>query len=203
MTRRIEALLFDLGGVVIEIDFHRVFAAWAGHAGVPVSELQKRFAFDAAYQRHERGEIAAVAYFGAVRGALGVSLSDAQMEQGWNAIFIGEMPGVAQLLAGLAPRLPLYAFSNSNATHRAFWQTRYARTLAPFRDVFVSCDLGARKPEARAYEQVAAAVGAPSSRILLLDDTEENVLGARRAGMQAECVRSAAEIAGALAPLLP
>ena len=203
MTRGIEALLFDLGGVVVEIDFLRVFAVWASHAGVEAAELRERFAFDAAYQRHERGEIDAAAYYEALRGTLRVALTDAQLEQGWNAIFVGEAPGVRALLAGLAPRVPLYAFSNSNATHRAFWQARYARVLAPFRQVFVSCELGARKPEARAYERVAAAIGAPLERILLLDDTEENVLGARRIGMQAAHVRSAAQIAETLATLLP
>jgi glucose-1-phosphatase len=202
MTAGVDALLFDLGGVVVEIDFQRVFTAWAGHAGVPASDLRRRFAFDIAYQRHERGEIDAAAYYATLRGALGVSLTDSQLEQGWNAIFVGEVPGVADLLAEIAPRLPLYAFSNSNATHRSYWQLRYQRTLASFRRIFVSCDLGARKPEARAYEQVAAAIGSPPGRILLLDDTEENVLGARRVGMQAVRVRSAAEIAEALATRL-
>lgn len=202
MTAAVDALLFDLGGVVIEIDFARVIAAWAGMAGLPAETLRSRFAFDAAYERHERGELDARGYYAALREALGVSLSDEQFERGWNAVFVGEMPGVAPLLAALAPRRPLYAFSNSNPTHRAFWRSRYEESLVHFRQVFVSFELGARKPEARAFERVAAAIGAPPGRILLLDDALENVRGAQRAGLQAAHVRSAAEIAAALAPLL-
>ncbi len=201
MSHDVEALLFDLGGVVVEIDFERVIAAWATLAQVAQQALRERFVFDAAYERHERGEIDAAAYYATLRKALDISLDDEQLERGWNAVFVGEMPGVVDLLAEFAPRVPLYAFSNSNPTHRAVWQARYAPTLVHFRRVFVSFELGARKPEARAYERVAAAIGAPLNRILLIDDTEENVAGARRAGMQAVRARSASEIAEALAPL--
>src|SRR5262249_51914286 len=53
----VHALLFDLGGVVIEIDFDRVLARWALHAGTDFAALKSRFSFDPSYQRHERGEI--------------------------------------------------------------------------------------------------------------------------------------------------
>ena len=66
----VEALLFDLGGVVIEIDFGRAVASWAAAAGVPVDDIRARFSFDEAYQRHERGEIAGEEYFAALRSSL-------------------------------------------------------------------------------------------------------------------------------------
>jgi hypothetical protein len=50
-----------------------------------------------------------------LRQSLGIGLTDAQFLEGWNAIFTGEMPGIAPLLAGAAKRMPLYAFSNTNA----------------------------------------------------------------------------------------
>jgi glucose-1-phosphatase len=51
----VDALLFDLGGVVIEIDFGRTVTSWAAAGGVPVDTLRARFAFDHVYERHERG----------------------------------------------------------------------------------------------------------------------------------------------------
>src|SRR3990172_1596824 len=98
LTARIHALLFDLGGVIVEIDFNRVFAIWSEHSGMPAAVIRSRFVFDAAYRAHERGEISAAAYFGSVRESLGIRISDAQFFAGWDAIFVGEVPGIAALL---------------------------------------------------------------------------------------------------------
>ena len=51
----VRALLFDLGGVVIEIDFDRVLKRWEGMSALSFDELKAKFHFDAAYEQHERG----------------------------------------------------------------------------------------------------------------------------------------------------
>ena len=52
-----DALLFDLGRVVIDIDFNKTLACWAGHAGCEVAHLKARFSPDQTFRRHEIGEI--------------------------------------------------------------------------------------------------------------------------------------------------
>jgi putative hydrolase of the HAD superfamily len=197
----VEALLFDLGGVVIDIDFGRALANWAAAAGVPVDILQARFSFDDAYQRHERGEIAAGEYFAAVRSSLRIDVPDEALVTGWNAIYVDEVPGMRALLGTAAARWPLYAFTNSNPTHHAFSSVRYADVLKSFRKVFVSFELGRRKPERAAFEAIAAAIGVPLHRILFFDDTPANVEGARATGMPAVLVRSPGDVSEALAAL--
>ena len=198
MTDRIHALLFDLGGVILEIDFNRVFEIWSAHSGVPAPVITSRFRFDAFYESHERGQITANAYFESLHASLGIRLSDEQFTEGWNAIFRGEVPGVADLLRRSKELLPLYVFSNSNPTHHAYWASEFADTLGNFKAVFVSCDLGRRKPEPEAFAAVASAIGVPFENILFLDDTDENVTTARRLGMQAVHVKSIADIQNAL-----
>ena len=197
----VEALLFDLGGVVIEIDFGRAVASWAAASGVPVDTLGARFAFDHAYERHERGEITGDEYFAALRSSLQVDVPDDGLIAGWNAIYVGEVPGMRELLATAADRFPLYAFTNSNPTRHAFCSARYADALKSFRRVFVSSELGRRKPERAAFEAIAAAIGAPLDRILFFDDTRANVEGAQALGMPAVLVRSPADVAETLAAL--
>ena len=59
-----DALLFDLGRVVIDIDFDRAFSRWAGHARCDQKLISERFRHDdTAYKRHERGEIDAEEFF--------------------------------------------------------------------------------------------------------------------------------------------
>ena len=112
-----DALLFDLGRVVLDIDFSRALNCWAGHAGCEPTHLVGRFSPDDAYKRHERGESSDAEFFADLRGSLGIDVSDAQFLEGWNAIFAGEMPGIAPLLMRAAARLPIYAFSNTNNAH--------------------------------------------------------------------------------------
>ncbi len=197
----IEAIVFDLGGVLLELDFGRVFAAWAKHAGVSPAQIRAGYRFDAAYERHERGEITAREYFASLRESLGLALTDAQFEAGWNEVVRGEIPGVAELIARAAPRVPLYVFSNTNAMHYAHWRPGHARLLQSFRRLFLSFEMGLRKPEARAFEHLAAEIGVPFARILFFDDTAENVLAARALGMQAVQVRGTHDVREALAKI--
>ena len=190
----VDALLFDLGGVVIEIDFDRVFARWALHAGRDPASIKARFAQDSWYQRHERGEIDAPAYFASLRVSLGIDISDTQFHDGWDAVFVGEVPGVAALLRRARERLPLYLFTNSNAAHQKLWSRQFSGVLGMFRAVFASSDLGKRKPESEAFQAVAAAMGVPASRIAFFDDLPENVEGARASGMRAVHVTSISDV---------
>jgi hypothetical protein len=88
-----DALLFDLGRVVIDIDFNRAFSRWAGHARCDQKLIRDRFRHDIAYKRHERGEIDSQEFFANLRASLGIDISDAQLLDGWNSILVGEMPG--------------------------------------------------------------------------------------------------------------
>jgi glucose-1-phosphatase len=196
-----DALLFDLGRVVLDIDFNNTLVCWASHAGCEPAHLVGRFARDDIYQRHEKGEIGDVEFFAALRASLGICLSDAQFLEGWNAIFAGEMPGIAPLLARAAKRLPLYAFSNTNGAHAEHFSQRYAAVLGYFREIFLSSDIGLRKPDAAAYDHVVQAIGIPAGRIVFFDDLAENIEGARARGLTAVHVTSPEDVADALAAL--
>jgi putative hydrolase of the HAD superfamily len=195
----VEALLFDLGGVVFKIDFNRMFARWAAYAGEEPETIRVRFSFDTFYDRHERGEIHASEYFVSLRSSLRINLSDAQFTDGWTAIYLEEIPGVARLLRSLKDQIPLYAFTNSNPTHMALWANRYSETLKSFRRVFVSSDLGMRKPEPEAFAAIAKAIGISPDRILFFDDTKANIDGAMAVGMRAVHVNSTEGVADAIA----
>ena len=193
-----DALLFDLGGVVIDVDFARVVQAWADAAGVPAAHVRARFSLDAGYEAHERGELGPGEYCAHLRRTLGLELADERLLAGWNQIFGGEVPEVGALLANLKGSLPLYVFSNTNVAHRGFWQARYASILEPFSQIFCSCDLGLRKPSAEAFLEVSKRIGIAPARIVFFDDSPANVVGAGEAGLRAHEVHSAAEIRAAL-----
>ena len=199
--RTVDALLFDVGGVVIRIDFNRTFAHWAKLASCDAALLRQRFSQNPPYQRHERGEIEVADYFASLRASLGIDLDDAQLLEGWNALFIETMPGMPAVLARLATRLPIYAFPNTNRAHAAHLMQRFGDTFGHFRKVFISSAIGLRKPEPAAFNYVVEAIGVPAGRILFFDDTRENIEGARACGLQAVHVTSDTTVAETLAAM--
>jgi putative hydrolase of the HAD superfamily len=196
-----DALLFDLGRVVLDIDFGKVVANWAGHAGCEPAQLVARFSPNDAWHRHERGEISDAEFFAGLRASLGIGISDAQLLEGWNAIFTGEMPDIAASLARAAQRLPLYAFSNTNNAHVVHFSQAYADVLGHFREVYLSNAIGLRKPEAAAFDHVVKAIGVPAPRIVFFDDSADNIAGARARGLTAVHVTTPDDVARALAAL--
>ena len=198
----IDALLFDLGRVLIDIDMTRIHRRWAELAGVPPetvhAQATARLMGSDAFHQHERGEIPNEQFFAHVRSTLAVDLSDAQLLDGWNAIFIGEMAGIRAVLARVEGRVPLYVFSNTNAAHEPYWSSHFAQLLRPFTKIYVSHRLGARKPEAAAFAAVTADMGVAPDRVLFFDDAASNVTGARACGLRAEQVAATADIERAL-----
>ena len=196
------ALLFDLGGVVMALDWERAFARWAADSGETAAVLRSRYRFDAPYERHERGEIDEHEYYASLRASLGIDLSDEAWAAGWGEIFTDEITPTVRLIEVVKDRVPVYAFSNSNDAHHRVWSCKFARALTNFRKVFISSTLGARKPERAAFDAIARDIGAQPGEILFFDDTLENVDGARAAGLQAVHVKGPQDVRDALRPWL-
>jgi len=153
---------------------------------------------DAAYEKHERGEIGSSEYFEHLRNVLELRSSDEDIAVGWNAIIVGEITESLNYILSVNEQWPCFAFTNSNPTHQAAWMAAYPGVVAAFRRVFVSSELGLRKPERAAFAAVVEDIGVSSSATLFFDDTLENVKGAKATGLQAVHVRASADIKKAL-----
>lgn len=194
----IEALLFDLGGVVIEIDFDRVLRYWEPCSGLDFGQMRARLRIDATYRQHERGEIDSPRFFAHLRQVFELEASDREIARGWNAVFAGEITETLETIRTVRSRLPCFALTNTTPSHQATWSAAFPKIVATFERVFSSPELGSRKPEREAFELVSREIGASPSTILFFDDTLENVEGARAAGLHAVHVRSPLDIEQAL-----
>ena len=198
----VRALLFDLGGVVIEIDFDRVLRHWEGISALTFDELKAKFHFDAAYEQHERGEIDAIAYSTYLRDLLQLDGSNEEIAAGWNSIFVSDLPEVLTAITRARKYFPTYAFTNTNPTHLTAWQAGFPAIFHGFDKVFISSELGLRKPERTAFDAIAADIDIAHEHILFFDDTHDNIIGAKAAGLQTVYVQSTTDVNETLASLL-
>lgn len=198
MTSQPQALLFDLGGVIIDIDFQRAIDVWRRASPLPAEDIQRLFKFDAAYERHERGEIEAADYYAHLASLLRIEGGQEIVAEGWNAIFIGEIAQTLALVRQLRPRVPCHVFSNTNRAHADTWRGQFPDAVAAFDGIFSSHEIGLRKPDREAFEHVARAMGAAPQDILFFDDRLDNVEGARAAGLQSVLVSSPRDVREAI-----
>lgn len=190
----VEALLFDLGNVVIDIDFERIFKKWSHYSGVPAEQMKSVFHVDSAYQQHERGEIEGADYHQHLERILGMNLTYDQFCEGWNDIMVAPIDQTVGILKSLKGRVPLYALSNANTLHKHYWERTFRDELSHFEKVFVSSDIGCRKPEPAAYQHVLDELGIVAQNIVFFDDLAENIEAASALGMTAIQVRSALDV---------
>jgi len=181
----IEALLFDLGGVMIDIDVQRALRHWEPLSSLARAQLQQRFTVDEALRRYECGEIDTATYVAHLRKELALDASDSDIVAGWNAILVSEIEPALQAVVTARTHLPCYAFSNTSPAHQIAWSSAFPHVVEAFDRLFLSFEIGVRKPDVAAFRLVTDAIGKDANRVLFFDDTPANVLGARDAGLQA------------------
>ena len=197
-TEAPRALLFDLGGVVVHIDFERALAAWGRHSRLAPAQLREHFQVDAPYRAHETGQLSDAGFFAHLRERLALQCGLEAIRDGWNAILVAEVEETARLIDALRGRVPCYAISNTNAAHVEQMERAFPALLRRFDRVFVSHEIGHRKPDAAAFEHVLREIGTPPAQALLFDDLAANVEAARACGLQAVLVRGPADVRAAL-----
>lgn len=190
----IKAFLFDLGGVVIDVKFERVFQSIAKFAKKRPEEIRKRFSFDHFYCEFERGEISPAEYFDSLRKSLAIDIPDENFITSWNKIFGGEIDGVFDYLNSLKNKINIYAFSNTNSIHYNYFSKEYASILSLFKEIFLSFELRKRKPEKAAFVEVAKLMNVSCNEILFFDDLEENIRAAEELGVRTVLVKSFADL---------
>lgn len=192
------AVLFDLGGVLLDIDFGRALAAWEAHSRLAPGQMRAAFAFDEPFRHHETGRLDDDGYFGHLREVLALDCEVAQVRAGFDAILIGEIPETVRMLEAIRTRVPCYAISNTNPSHVAEMERAFPGLLPRFTRVFASHEIGHRKPQPGAFEHVLREIGVPPQEVLLFDDLAPNVEAAVVLGLQAVQVRSPGDVRLAL-----
>jgi putative hydrolase of the HAD superfamily len=182
----VEVVLFDLGGVLIELSGEEVFAQWMG--GVSRDELWRRWLTSPAVREFETGRRSAAAFAQGVVDEFALAVTPDEFLAAFAAWPRGFFDGASSLLRETRGRTRVGCLSNSNALH---WE-RFRRELdieSHFDVSFASHRLGALKPDREVFEHVVTELRCPADTVLLLDDNALNVDGARAAGLRAELVR--------------
>jgi epoxide hydrolase-like predicted phosphatase len=176
--------IFDLGNVIVDIDFNRVMGVWSDYSRVPLANLQKSFVMGEAFQRHERGQISDEEFAAAVCEEMGMALSFDQFSAGWQAIFVALRPEVIAVMNKLREQgHRVVVLSNTNRLHTYFWPVEYPQIAQAADKIYLSQEMGMRKPDAEIYQKVLETEGFSASEAVFFDDNADNINGAQQLGI--------------------
>lgn len=182
-TDEIEVILFDVGGVLLEVHGIAVLLEWLEHRSTP-EEIWRMWFDSPSARAFESGRV------GAEEFAAGI-LAELELEMPVSAFLDSFItwpsrlyPGATELIARIPSRFRRAVLSNTNALH---WP-RVMDELglgASFEQCFASHLMGKIKPDRDAFEHAIEALACEPGRILFLDDNLVNVEAAQSCGMRA------------------
>lgn len=182
------ALLFDLGGVLYDIDVQcsiEAFAAMGLHNFDQLYNLKEQTdLFDAL----EKGQIGEQEFEAAIGKHFTQRPEVGKITEAWQALLIGLRPENVDILKRLQKKYPIYLASNTNILHlqpideqvREQFGIPELRIL--FDKAYFSFEIGLRKPDREFFDYIIHDAGLDASSTLFLDDNEDNVRGGNNAG---------------------
>ena len=193
------AILFDLGGVLVELTGVPILLSWIGNRMTP-EDLWSMWLSSPIVRSFETGQLDPAVFANELIMEMALPVSAEEFLREFTSWPKGLFPGALQLVRRI-PRMYVRAtLSNSNAMH-------WPRLMEEMRlgDVFdyhfASHLIGRIKPDEDAFQYVIETMGRSATEILFLDDNKLNVEAAKRAGMKAAQVRGAEEAEAVLSEL--
>ena len=195
----VEAVLCDLGGVVVEVNADQLVQQVSQLLNRPFDDVQQAVYHSELLLPFELGRIAPEAYYAGLRQLLSLPWSYEQFVSAWTGFFL-ENRDVTSLLARLRQRHTLVALSNTNVLH-----LRYLRDSLPSLQCFhawvASCEVGLRKPDPAIYQLALARAAVAAPVAVYIDDRPELVEAGRAVGLTAIRFESARQLEAELRAL--
>ena len=179
----ISVIFMDIGNVLVDFDIRRLLAAVVEKSGKDQHQALLYLLKSGLAERYEKGLVTSQQLFESVRAELAFPGTFEEFRDSWNGIF-QENAGGVQAFHALKKSKPVILASNTNEMHFAYLEQRY-----PFFKLadgaVLSHKVHARKPEPDFFRKALARAAVPPEETLLIDDSPENIDGARKLGMLA------------------
>jgi glucose-1-phosphatase len=177
----ITTVLFDLGRVLVNIDFNafpRVLGIERNHTNHVDEKAIEQLAI-----QYETGRIGTEQFFGSMDEVFKGKYTREQLVNAWNAIIQEENSAIVPIVDAIQARYQTAILSNTSPTH--FQKSRDSAAIVKrFSKFYLSFQIGASKPNLAVYQYVIRDLSVEPSSLLFIDDIPENVAAAQKCGME-------------------
>ncbi len=182
-------LIFDLGNVLYDIDFSKMYAAF-DTLGIP--NFENHFTLNKSDQIFfdlEKGLINEQEFCDGFNALYKLSLSNDQIVGAWNSLLIGYRKESIEWIKKHNSIYPTFLYSNTNQIHYDYFIPQYAQEIGGnfenlFKTSYFSHKMGQRKPDPASFQHILGKEGLVAQETLFIDDNEPNVIAAASVGLQ-------------------
>lgn len=191
MINNIRHIIFDLGGVLLNIDYNRTEQAFIDLGIKNFPEMYSQLRQSTLFDDFEVGAISSAQFVAALKKASGLQLADDDIIAAWNAMLLDFPLRRLQLLQQLRNHYDLILLSNTNEIHETAFNDIIEKAhgiphIGTFFDrTYLSHRIGMRKPDVVVFERIVEENELDKDHTLFIDDSPQHVEGAKKAGIQA------------------
>lgn len=188
MTREYSTIIFDLGGVIIDLDKSRCIEAFEKLGYGDISGMLGNYKQSGEFLALEEGRITPAQWRDAVREKVGRPLSDMEIDDAFNAFLVSIPQAKLQMLSALRGKYRIAMLSNTNAVMfegripEMFIEAGGRPMEEYFDDIYVSYRMKMTKPSPDIFRAVSSALGVPPCETLFVDDSAANIAAASQLG---------------------
>lgn len=186
----IKNIIFDLGGVFMNIDFALTERAFANLGVTAFNQMFNQHHSNDLFEELETGKISPEKFYEKFRWATNSALTNDQIKTAWNALLLDFPPERLQWLDTIRHKYNTYLFSNTNSIHYdAFIEIIKEKNDCHnfdsyFLKAYYSHELGLRKPCPSSFQKILEEQSLQASETLFIDDTAKNIVAAQQLGLQ-------------------
>ena len=184
-------VIFDLGGVLVSVDFMRACKRLEAAGGAPAAAIREAIAQGEDKFAFDTGRLSPQKFAARFCAAIGLRLPYSEFAEIWCDIF-AEQREVTGLLDEIGRHADLVLLSNTDVLHFDYVRSHYG-FIGKFRRLVLSYEVGHAKPARQIFER-AIGLCAPGTRMIYFDDVAEFVSAARACGLPAEQFVDAAKL---------
>jgi glucose-1-phosphatase len=187
ISHKIRNILFDLGGVLLNIDPILTGKALVKLGTKDMQKVHELLTERQLYQRFDSAKCTEADFRNEVREACEINITDDQVDAAWNALLLDFPASRVKLLHELRKNYKIYLLSNTNSIHfrsytKGFREVHGEEMEPLFDKLFLSYELGAHKPDPEIYKRVIASGILDPAETLFIDDSLVNARAAADAG---------------------
>ena len=190
MDKNIKNIVFDLGGVLVDLDFKSTSNGLQKAGFTNVKEQLQAFDQDGIFKKFELGEISADEFRASIRKNSSVSLTDEEVDSLWNLMLLEIPREKLELILDLRSKYMVYLLSNTNSIHWDYvcknaFNYRGFRMDDYFEETFLSYEMHLAKPDKAIFEKMLNDANLLPEETLFIDDLEANCKAAEEVGIHA------------------
>ena len=190
IPKDIKNIVFDLGGVILNIDYHKTAQAFNNLGCENFDEIYSQKQQKGLFDRFEIGQISSQEFIKELLKALPVGVRPKEVVDAWNAMLLNLPQERIESLQGLNQTHRVFLLSNTNQIHEEAFtkiiqqENGIASFNHLFEKVYFSHQIGLRKPNREVFDYVLRENGLKPTETLFIDDSPQHLLGAEKAGIR-------------------